>query len=102
MNKNLIAISIAVLLITVVGLSGCTNNVETIRISGIEVVQTINKPDEEVKLDVSGIDCDITVTKETNLIHVDISGINCVIRVSRTHSFTSDSGGIDSEIVFYD
>ena len=98
MNKHLIVIGTAVLLL-VVGLSGC---IETIDISGIETKQTINKPGEEIRLDVSGIDCDITVTKETDLVHIDISGIGNIVRVSRSHSFSSDISGIDCEIVYYD
>lgn len=49
MNKHLIVLGIVVLLISV-GLSGCVeelDDIETVDISGVGVVQTINKPGQE-------------------------------------------------------
>ena len=123
-NKHLIVIGIVVLLLAV-GLSGCiqTNqnekekeesedtsdndfwdddSVETIDISGIEVVQTITYTEKPVRLIISGIDCDITVSKGTELKEIVFSGIDCIIRVSRSHSYILDNSGINCEVIFYD
>jgi len=102
--KKLAIIGI-IFMFLVVELNGCVeelDDIETVDISGVGVVQTINKPGKKVRLDVSGVDCDITVTKETNLTEVDISGVNCIVRVSRSHSFVSDISGVDSKIIYYD
>ena len=105
MKKQLIIVEIAILLI-VVSLSGCfdTDNdeIETITISGVDEVQTINNLDNPIKLIVSGVNCNVTVTKETNLVEVVLSGVDNTVKVSRSHSFTSTVSGVDSEIVYYD
>jgi hypothetical protein len=108
MNTKLLIAGITLMLVAI-GLCGCIDeitdsesDIETIEISGMDLMQTINKPGKKIRLDVSGINCDITVSKKTNLAHIDVSGMNCIIRVSRSHSFTSDISGIDSEIVYYD
>ena len=132
MNKHLIIIGIAVLLICV-GLSGCNEiendlkqdeeekdgngntsdndfgddendwlDTETVIVSGVGVNKTVNILDKSVKLVVSGSDNIVTVTKATNLVEVVLSGIDCIVRVSITHSFTSTISGVRTEIVYYD
>ena len=110
MKKQFAIVGIAILLITVVAFSGCDSNsgnsggskeIETIEISRMDVVQTINS-DKPIKLIVSGDDCDITVTAYTNLTEVVISGWYSIVRVSRSHSFTSNISGMNSQIIYYD
>jgi len=113
MKKQLIIVGIIVILLTV-GLSGCnkqntdntnnevTNYIEDVTINGMEVTQTINKPNKTIKLYVNGMDCDVTVTKETNVIAIYLNGMDSIVRVSHSHSFTSYVNGLGSEIVYYD
>ena len=94
-----------ILLLIVIGLSGCFENVsseETITISKIGVSQTINKPNKSIRLVVSGVDNYITVTKETNLKKVTLTGVDNIIRVSRSHSFDSTVSGLGTQILYYD
>lgn len=104
MKKQLVVIGIIVLLV-VVGLSGCFDSVSddnTVEITGSNVTQTINRPGKTIKLEITGSNCDITVTMDTILSSMEITGSNCIVRVSRTHSFTSEITGSNSEIVYYD
>ena len=107
MNKKLVTIGITLILISI-GLSGCeelnteSENIETIEIESMGVVQTVNYVEKPVKLIVRGMDCVITVSEETNLTEVIIEGMNSIVRVSRSHSFTSAIRGMDARIEYYD
>lgn len=103
MNKHLIILSIAVLLICV-GLSGCEelSDIKKIDIDGNGISQTVNYPDERVELDIFGDYCVITVTKETILVLIDINGDYNTVRVSRSHSYESDIFGDGNDIEYYD
>ncbi len=106
MNKKILIIGfLSVLCISI--FSGCidldsSSDIETIEISGIDIIQTINNSEKKINLYVSGIDCDITVTKGTIINSIDISGENCIVRVSKSHSFSSDISGLNSKIIYYD
>jgi hypothetical protein len=110
MKKEFMAIGAIVVLI-VVGLSGCesntgdssdSKNIRIMEISRNDVVETIDSSDNPLKLIVSGMDCEITVTRFTNLTEVIITGWYSIVRVSRSHSFTSNITGMHSEIIYYD
>lgn len=125
MNRKIILIGIAILLVCF-GFSGCfeinqseneggnskdtsdkdywndTEDVEDIIISGMGSIQTVNKPNEKIRLIVTGMNSDTTVTKETILTEVILSGMNAIVRVSRIHSFSSTVSGLGAEIVLYD
>jgi len=107
MKKQLVIIGIVALLVCVGFLSGCTQTpsepeIETIPISGVGIIQTVNNSEHPIRLLVPGSDCDITVTKATNLTEVILSGVNNTVRVSHSHSFTSTVSGVDTKIVYYD
>jgi len=113
MKKKVIISLIALMVISVGLLSGCTqtnntNNqntkpeIETVTISGMNSVQTVNNRDNPIRLIVSAMGCDITVTKETNLTEVILSGMNSIVRVSHNHSFISTINGMNSKIIYYD
>jgi len=108
MNKHLITLAIAVLLLTV-GLSGCneiiddeSEDIEIITISGSDHVRVVNYLDKPIKLIVSGYRNDVTVGKNTNLVSIVLSGFDHIIRVSNSHSFTQTVSGTGSQIVYYD
>lgn len=106
MNKQILIIgSIFVLIIS--SFSGCIDGFDgqdtiDINISGVDTVDIVNKPGENICLSVSGVRNDVTVTKSTNLVEVDLSGVDCIVRVSSSHSFSSDVSGVNSKIVYYD
>lgn len=111
MKKELMALGAVVVLIAVGLSSGCESNngnstdnekIKIMEISSMDVVQTISYSDKPLKLIVSGMDCEITVTRYTNLTEVVITGWYSVVRVSRSHSFTSNITGMNSQIIYYD
>jgi len=75
---------------------------DTITIMGMDSSQTINKPNERVKIIITGMDNEITVTKNTILVEVVITGMDNILYVSKSHSFESSITGMNSLIEFYD
>ena len=78
--------------------SNVDKETETITISGINQIETINNPDKIVSILISGSNSIIYITKETEISQITISGINHIINLCKEHSPSVIKNGINNII----
>ena len=77
-----------------------SDNVETIRITGMDSTQTVSS-DKPVSLVVSGMNANVTVQRNSQITSITVSGMNSIVYLPKEQDPTIEVSGLNAEVVRY-